>query len=268
MTPLVTTVYVLAIGAVIGSFLNVVIYRYPRGESVVFPPSHCPDCDSEIRWYDNIPIVSFLFLRGRCRACKKPIAVRYPLVEAANALFYLAVYLHLGLSIPAFLLAALVSMTIVLMYIDAEIQILPDVIDLPGIVVGVAAGMTAASRGYDLVLARGWIDSLLGAALGAAIVVGISRAYYLLRHAEGMGMGDAKMLAMIGSALGWKPVYAVVLIASVTGALFGLGSAIVTGRKDLRFALPFGVFLGFSFLITLFFGKEYLSVILPILGWN
>ena len=134
-------IYAFAIGAIVGSFLNVVIHRYPREESIVFPGSHCPQCDAAIRWYDNIPVLSFLVLRGRCRACRAPsIAWRYPLVELANALFYLAVYQRTGPSVAFVIVAAIISMTIVLIYIDADIQILPDVIDLPGIAIGLGAG--------------------------------------------------------------------------------------------------------------------------------
>src|SRR5437660_5774299 len=129
-------IYAFAIGAIIGSFLNVVIHRYPREESIVFPPSHCPHCDAPIRWYDNIPLLSFLVLLARCRACRAPISWRYPLVELANALFYLAIFLHTGPQVAFVFLAAMVSMIIVLIYIDAEIQILPDAVNIPGIVIG------------------------------------------------------------------------------------------------------------------------------------
>src|SRR5262245_25223362 len=122
-------------GAIVGSFLNVVIHRYPREESIVFPPSHCPTCHAPIRWYDNVPLLSFAILLGRCRACRNPISWRYPLVELANALFYLAIFLHTGPQVAFLVLAALVSMFIALIFIDAEIQILPDVIDIPGIVI-------------------------------------------------------------------------------------------------------------------------------------
>src|SRR5437763_6233591 len=132
--------YAFAIGAIVGSFLNVVIHRYPREESIVFPGSHCPHCSAAIRWYDNVPILSFAVLRGRCRACGAGIAWRHPLVELANALLYLATFLYTGPTVAFAIIAAIVSMTIVLIYIDADIQILPDVIDIPGIAVGLGAG--------------------------------------------------------------------------------------------------------------------------------
>jgi leader peptidase (prepilin peptidase)/N-methyltransferase len=256
----------LAIGAVIGSFLNVVIHRYPRGESVVFPSSRCPHCGHLIAWYDNVPILSFLVLGARCRSCKAPIAPRYLLVELANGLFYAAIILRTGVRIDFVLIAALVSMTIVLMYIDAEIQILPDVIDLPGIGIGVAlATFGTAALGSDLVLALDWKDSVIGAAAGAGIILALAGLYYAWRRVEGMGIGDSKMLAMIGATVGWRPLYAVLLIGCVTGAVFGIATAVATRRTDLRLALPFGVFLGAAFLVILFFGEQYVFAWIPAL---
>src|SRR3954454_11129314 len=192
--------YAFAIGAIVGSFLNVVIHRYPREESIVFPGSHCPQCDVAIRWYDNIPIVSFALLRGRCRACGAGIAWRYPLVELANALFYLAVYLRTGPTVAFVIVAAIISMTIALIYIDADIQILPDVIDLPGIAIGIGAGALGLGLvNPSLTLAESLVDSLAGAIAGAVIVLTIIGTYWLVRRAEGMGQGDIKMLAMIGA---------------------------------------------------------------------
>src|SRR5436190_15969731 len=132
--------YAFAAGAIVGSFLNVVIHRYPREESIVFPASHCPHCLKPIRWFDNIPVLSFIVLGGKCRACRAPISIRYPLVELANALFYLAIFERTGATVGFPLIAAIVSMTIVLIYIDADIQILPDGIDLPGPAIGIGIG--------------------------------------------------------------------------------------------------------------------------------
>jgi leader peptidase (prepilin peptidase)/N-methyltransferase len=246
--------YAFVIGAIVGSFLNVVIHRYPREESIVFPPSHCPHCDAAIRWYDNIPLLSFAVLLGRCRVCRQPISWRYPLVELANALFYLAIFLHTGLQIGFVFLAAMVSMIIVLIYIDAEIQILPDVIDIPGIAVGLAVGALGVSASAPtLMLSESWLDAALGALLGGGIIAGIIGAYWLVRRVEGMGWGDAKMLAMIGAMVGWRAVFGVLLLGSLTGALVGLPVAL-RSREGMRLALPFGVFLGFGALVVLFFG--------------
>lgn len=246
-------IYAFAFGAIVGSFLNVVIHRYPREESIAFPPSHCPHCNAGIRWFDNIPIISFLVLRARCRNCREPISWRYPLVELANALFYVAIFLHTGVSLAFVLLAAFVSMTIALIYIDAEIQILPDVIDLPGIAVGVAIGAYGGWQMPALLLADSWIDSLIGAAAGAAILLLIIGAYWLLRRVEGMGLGDVKMLAMIGAAMGWRAVFGVLLVASLGGAIVGIPAAL-RSERGMQLPLPFGVFLGFASLAVLFFG--------------
>ena len=257
--------YALAIGAIVGSFLNVVIHRYPREESIAFPASHCPHCNTPIHWYDNVPVVSFLILRGRCRACHEPISIRYPLVELANALFYLAIFLRTGPTPGFVLLAAAISMSIALVYIDADIQILPDVIDLPGIGIGLIAGWLGLGLLFpSLVLATSLVDSLLGALLGASVLLVVIGAYWLVRRVEGMGQGDVKMLAMIGAILGWRAVPGVLLVASITGALIGIPAAMRSGR-GMQLAIPFGVFLGFATLIVMFFGQTlaawYLSLI-------
>jgi leader peptidase (prepilin peptidase)/N-methyltransferase len=259
--------YAFALGAIVGSFLNVVIYRYPREESIVFPGSHCPHCNAPIRWYDNIPILSFMVLRARCRACHAPIAIRYMLIELANALFYLAIFVRTGPTLAFLLLAAIVSMTIVLIFIDLEIQILPDVIDLPGVAIGIAiAAFSLTPADSDLALAESLSESLIGAASGAAILLAIAMTYKLLRHIEGMGLGDVKMMAMIGSVVGWRWLFAVLMMASVWGALAGLALA-ARSRAGLRTALPFGVFLGLSMLAILFFGA-ILVMWLPTLHWG
>ena len=258
--------FAFALGAIIGSFLNVVIHRYPREESIVFPPSRCPHCDEPIRWYDNIPLLSFIVLLGRCRACRQPILWRYPLVELANALFYLAIFLHTGPQVAFLFLAAIVSMLITLIYIDAEIQILPDVIDVPGIAVGLAIGALGLWRSAPtLMLSDSWLDAVAGAAVGAGIVAAIIGAYWLVRRIEGMGWGDSKMLAMIGALVGWRAVVGVLLVGSITGALIGVPIAL-RSREGMQLAVPFGVFLGFGALVVLFFGHTlsgwYLSLML------
>ena len=242
------------LGAIVGSFLNVVIHRYPREESIVFPPSRCPHCGTHIKPYDNVPILAWLWLRGRCRACRGSIDARYPLVELANALFYAAIFQRTGLT-PGFLaIAALVSMTIVLIYIDLDIQILPDVIDLPGVVIGLIVGATHMGALYpDLLLAKTLLESIAGAAVGAGVLLAIALAYKLIRKIEGMGMGDVKMMAMLGAVVGWEPLFPLFLLASVAGALVGLFVA-AKSEAGMQVAVPFGVFLGLAFLVVLFFG--------------
>jgi leader peptidase (prepilin peptidase) / N-methyltransferase len=246
--------YAFALGAVVGSFLNVVIHRYPREESIVSPPSRCPWCGARIRPWDNIPILSYVILGGRCRACHAPIALRYPLVELANGLLYLALFQRTGISAGFIPVAAIVSMTVALIYIDAEIQILPDVIDLPGVVIGLAIGGLALGAHYPrLVLSESLLDSAVGAAAGALVLLGIGFAYKALRKVEGMGLGDAKMLAMIGATSGWRALFAVLFLASVLGAVVGVAVALRSGR-GMRVPIPFGVFLGLASLAVVFFG--------------
>jgi leader peptidase (prepilin peptidase)/N-methyltransferase len=187
-------------------------------------------------------------------------------VETANGLFFLAIFLRTGPELVAVPVAVVVSMTVALIYIDADIQILPDAIDLPGIAVGIAIGaLHGAERAPSLVLASSVTDSLIGAAIGGGVLWAVALAYRWLRKIEGMGLGDVKMLAMIGSASGPHSLFAVVMLASVAGSVAGLGVMAVNRRADMQFALPFGVFLGGAFLVVLFFGRQ-LYAILPALN--
>ena len=247
--------FAFAYGAIVGSFLNVVIHRYPIEESIVSPPSRCPECGARIRWFDNIPILAWLWLRGHCRDCRAPISLRYPLVELANALFYLAIFLHTGPTFAFLLLAAFVSMLILLIYIDAEIQILPNVIDLPGIAVGLALGALGAGELLPaLTVSSSIVDAAAGAAEGASVIIVVIAAYWLVRRVRGMGEGDIKMLAMIGAGLGWRAVPGVLLLAAVTGTVIGVPIAL-RSERGMQFPLPFGVFLGIATLAVIFFGQ-------------
>ena len=255
-----------ALGAIVGSFLNVVIHRYPREESIVFPPSKCPECGTPIKPYDNVPILGYLWLLGRCRACRSPISARYPLIELANSLFYLAIFLRTGPTWGFLPVAALVSMTICLIYIDLEIQILPDVIDLPGVAIGLLVGATQMGALYpDLLLSSSLLESVIGAAAGSGVLLAIALAYKLIRKVEGMGLGDVKMMAMLGAVVGWEPLFPLLVIASVTGAITGLFLA-MKSKQGMKVAVPFGVFLGLAFLIVVFFGptlwRWYLALLL------
>lgn len=256
---------VFGLGAIVGSFLNVVIHRYPREESVVFPPSRCPSCGTHIKPYDNVPIFAWLWLRGRCRACRQPIAARYPLVELANALFYVAVFQRTGPTWGFIPVAALVSMTIVLIYIDLDIQILPDVIDLPGVAIGLLIGATGIGASYSgLLLSTNWIDSVAGAVIGGGILLAIGLSYKVVRKVEGMGLGDVKMMAMLGAVVGWQPLFPLLVLASVSGAIVGVFVALRSAER-MQVALPFGVFLGLAFLAVLFFGNDLWDLYLGLL---
>ena len=244
------------LGAIIGSFLNVVIHRYPREESIVFPPSKCPDCGTLIKPWDNVPVLGYLWLLGRCRACRVPISPRYPLIELANALFYLAIFLRTGMTWGFVPVAALVSMTICLIYIDLEIQILPDVIDLPGVAIGLLIGALQLGALYpDLMLSTTLVDSIIGAAAGAGVLLAIALTYKLIRKVEGMGLGDVKMMAMLGAVIGWEPLLPLFVLASVAGAFIGIFVAL-RSAQGMQVAIPFGVFLGLAFLAVLFFGQR------------
>ena len=222
----------LAFGLIIGSFLNVCIYRLPLKKSVVWPASRCPECDAPIQPFDNIPVLSYLALRGRCRACKAPISVKYPVIEALTGALFLAAYLMFE---PPVLYQRLVfgCAMIVLSVIDLEHRILPDLITLPGILLGFA---------LSFFMPPGWLDSLLGIVLGGGSLWLMGEVYFRLRHEEGMGFGDVKMLAMIGAFLGWKLMLLTLVLSSFLGSVIGLGM-IAIRLGDLKYALPFGSFL-------------------------
>jgi leader peptidase (prepilin peptidase) / N-methyltransferase len=236
-------------GACIGSFLNVVIYRLPLGQSIVSPPSQCPKCGYRLRWYDNLPILGWLLLGGRCRTCKNPISIQYPIVELVTAvLFVLVVWLTpAGPLMVSRLL--LVCILIALFGIDLEHQILPNSITLPGIVAGVL---------LSFISPPGWRDALLGVVLGAGILYAIAGAYYLWRREEGLGMGDIKMLAMIGAFLGWKAVLVTMVVSSFSGAAIGL-SLIAAQRAGMKLALPFGTFLAIGALVAMLVGEPLVT---------
>lgn len=242
--------YVAAVGLVIGSYLNVVIHRLPREESTVLPRSRCPRCGAQLRARDNLPLVSFLLLRGRCRQCQAPISWRYPLVEAMTAILFVACLETFGLTAHAAAAAAFGSALIALAGIDVEHYLLPDAITLPGIAVGLLVSLRAD-----------WIDwrqALLGAALGGGGLWLLAQLWLLLRHEEGMGLGDVKMLAMVGAFLGWQGVLVTVFLGSLVGAVVGL-TLIAAGRLDLGSRLPFGVFLAGGAMVALFAGPALIA---------
>lgn len=232
------------LGAAIGSFLNVCIYRIPAGESVVSPRSRCPHCQTTIRWYHNLPIVSWVLLRGRCAYCGAAFSVRYPLVEAlTGALFALFLYrfgLHPVTPVAWLLVAALVAIS----FIDLDHQIIPDVISLPGIPVGFLCSFAVPWVS--------WQSSLLGILLGGGILLAIALGYEWLTKQEGMGLGDVKLLAMLGAFLGAAAILPIIFLASIMGTLVGVPLMLVT-RAGRKLAIPFGPFLASAALVYLFF---------------
>jgi leader peptidase (prepilin peptidase)/N-methyltransferase len=244
-----------AFGLVVGSFLNVVIARVPERRSLVRPGSACPGCGAAIAWYDNVPILSFLLLRARCRACAMPIPWRYPLVEAVTAVLFGAAALAFGPSLDAVVAAALLAALVAITVIDLERQIIPDVISLPGIVAGFLANLATGRVP--------WLDSLIGAAVGASVFILITVVGSWWAGEEAMGGGDMKLAAMLGAFLGWKVLLLSLFLSTVAGGI--LASIFMTvgirGRKD---PIPFGPFLAAGGAAALFWGERmvrwYLSV--------
>ncbi len=245
-------------GAMIGSFLNVCIHRLPRQESIIWPSSRCPACSGRIAPYDNIPIVSFLLLRGRCRACRAPIPFRYPLVEAANGLGYLLIVQQFGPGWPAAAYALFFSALLVVTFIDFDHQIIPDRITLPGIPLGVLCAAT--------VLPTGLLNSVLGLLLGGGLLWFMAWISPYLFGKEGMGGGDIKLLSMVGAFLGWEPVLLTVMVGASVGAVTGLFLiALKWLRRDQY--LPFGPFLALGAVVAMFFFNDlkawYVSLLIP-----
>ena len=239
-------VVVFVFGAVIGSFLNVCIYRIPEGLSIVFPASRCPSCEESLRWYHNIPVISYLSLRGRCAFCAVKIPWRYPLVELLNATLYVLVFWYLGLSGATLVFFLFISALIVITFIDLDHQIIPDVISLPGIVVGFMCSFVLPWLT--------WQDSVYGILLGGGSLFAIAAGYEFLTKKEGMGGGDIKLLAMLGAFLGWKAVLPIIFLSSLLGTVIGVPLMLIKGA-DGRLAIPFGPFLAFASIIYLFWGE-------------
>ena len=269
-------IFVFAFGAAIGSFLNVVIHRVPNEQSIVFPNSACPKCNTPIKPYDNLPILSWLLLRGKCRACSAPISARYPAVELLNAVVWILVLWQIGLSpiLPVYLL--FVSATIALIFIDAEHMILPNVITYPLFVIAIAVRII-----FPLVFAQNffsdtqywpatyltgqpaWLVSLFGAIVGALVGGGslwlVGELWKRLRGVDAMGLGDVKMMAGVGALLGWRAAFLAIFLGAFAGAFIG---AIIISRqkdKDLQTQIPFGIFLGTGSILALLFGEKMID---------
>jgi leader peptidase (prepilin peptidase)/N-methyltransferase len=238
------------LGLAIGSFLNVCIYRLPLEQSVAFPPSRCMSCNRRLTWFENIPVVAWIVLGGRCRTCRTPIAAVYPLVEAfTGAMFVLAAW-HYG---PGWLLFSRLLLgcgLIVLFFIDLHHRILPNVITVPGTIVGFI---------LSFVTPPGWVSSLIGLVLGGLIPLALAEAYLRIRKIEGLGMGDVKMLALIGAFLGWKLMLLTLALGSCLGSCVGIG-LIVARKGDMKFALPFGTFLAVAAMVAMAVGD-------PVIAW-
>jgi leader peptidase (prepilin peptidase)/N-methyltransferase len=239
------------LGLVVGSFLNVVIHRLPRGESLVFPASHCPHCGVPIPWYDNVPLLSFLFLLGRCRFCAQPISLRYPLVEALTGSLFFAAAKSFAFGLPLLHALALISLCLALAFIDLEHFLLPDALTLPGTALALALALLGGPTPL--------VAALVGTALGVALPVAIIFLYRLWRGVEGMGWGDVKLLGMLGAFLGWQGMLWTLGLAAVVGAFVG-GALILAGKGSRQTELPFGTFLCAAALGVLFFAPQLPSL--------
>jgi leader peptidase (prepilin peptidase)/N-methyltransferase len=241
-------VIALMLGCILGSFYNVVIYRLPAGQSIVQPGSRCPSCGNAIAAYDNIPMMSYLLLGGKCRRCKAPISVRYPLIEGISGLLALLLFRRYGLHPQLAIEFIFCSLLLIIAMIDLDTFLIPDILSLSGIVLGLAFSFFTPRLS--------WSDSLLGIILGGGILYVIATGYALLRHKEGMGGGDIKLLGMIGAFVGWQGVAFTILVSSVSGMLIALPMMWRSG-KGLGSAIPYGPFLAFGAVAYIFWGRLF-----------
>jgi leader peptidase (prepilin peptidase)/N-methyltransferase len=251
MSPMLINWYIFFIGMCIGSFLNVCIYRLPAGKSIVRPASACPACGTAIHWYDNIPLISYVILRGRCRGCKAPISIRYPIIEVLCGLFAMTSWMHYGYGLAALIYFILIAALLVITFIDIDHRIIPDVISLPGILLGFLTSFILPQLK--------WSDSLIGIAAGGGSLLAVAWGYQLITGKEGMGGGDIKLLAMIGAFLGWKGVLFTIMASSLIGTAVGMVVMLRSG-KGIKMALPFGPFLAMGAILYIFLGQQ-------LIGW-
>ena len=242
-------VFAFAFGAVIGSFLNVVIYRLPRNKSLISPPSHCPKCGHQIRWYENIPIISYLFLRGKCSQCKTRISSRYPFVEFLTGIASVGSFLKFGISMDYFFIFLFLSLMIALSFIDFDLQIIPDEINL----IGFVSGIIYAYFRTDFTV----LDSIIGAVVGAGFLFLVGYLYFKFRKIEGLGFGDVKLMAFVGSYTGWFGALFTIFAGSLFGAIIGITYSFLKKEENKgTFQIPFGPFLATAAVIYIFYGEQ------------
>ena len=269
-----------AFGLIIGSFLNVCIYRLPRRDSIVFPGSHCPQCGKAVRAYDNIPVLSWLLLRGRCRFCGERISLQYPLVELLTGIGFYTCVSQWGATAPTFVNSLFLSIILVLIFTDYHHQILPNALTLPGAGFGILLcafqapsllrdpGDLLASYVAGLVFAPNpdavlpWVSSLLGVLAGGGMLLAVALAYQAVRKRQGLGMGDVKMMAMVGAFLGWRLAVLTIFLGSFLGGIIGV-MLIAFGGRTMQSKLAFGTFLGAAAILFLFFGPAFLQWYMP-----
>ena len=256
LLPYLIEMFIFLMGLCIGSFLNVCIYRLPESKSIVHPRSMCPNCDTLIPFYDNIPLFSYLWLKGQCRRCKVKISMRYPMVELLGGLVALGTYLRFGLTIETLIYYVFIAALLVVTFIDLDHRIIPDVITLPGIPICFAASFALPSITYK--------DALLGILVGGGSLFIVAWVYTLLTKKEGMGGGDIKLLAMMGAIVGWQGVLFTIFVASLVGTLAGF-AVMLQSRKGMKLAVPFGPFLSIGSITYIFFGTELVTWYLNLL---
>jgi leader peptidase (prepilin peptidase)/N-methyltransferase len=245
-------------GAMVGSFLNVCIIRLPKEESIIVPGSHCPHCKTHIKFYDNIPLISYLLLGAKCRYCHEPISIQYPLIEWIAAVSSLLLFIKFGPSLSYLFYFSFVAALITITVIDLFHQIIPDVISLPGIGVGLLASLVIPHQTF--------FNSLIGMLCGGGSLFLVATLYQWWFKREGMGGGDVKLLAMIGAFLGWKSVILTILLSSLIGSITGIMIMVLKG-KNFKYAIPFGPFLSVGAVISLFYQNEIISWYLQFKGW-
>lgn len=249
---LIITLTVFAFGACIGSFLNVCIYRLPLKISVVTPPSSCPGCKEPIKFYDNVPIISYLILRGKCRKCGIAISAKYPAIEFLTGMMAVATWVYFDMTGSAIVYFIFISSLIVTTFIDIKYKIIPNAVTLPGIPIALIAASFILPEMTPL-------KGIIGILAGGGSLYSVALIYSLLTGKEGMGGGDIKLLAMIGALTGIKGVILTVLLSSISGTVAGIGTMIFQRKKDLKLAIPFGPFLSLGAIIYIFFGDQLIN---------
>jgi len=239
-------------GAAIGSFLNVCIFRLPAESSIVNPRSQCPHCHHPIRNCDNIPLISFMILRGKCRDCGGKISWRYPVVELITALLAVLLFFKFGITLKFLVFFIFTAVLIVITFIDLDHQIIPDIITLPGIPIFFMAAI--------FVVKIPWIEALIGLLIGGGVLFTIALVYEFISKREGMGGGDIKLLAMIGGFLGWKSLIFILLFSSFSGAIIGIAAMIIK-KQNMKYAVPFGPFLSAAAVAYLFWGDAFMRLL-------
>jgi leader peptidase (prepilin peptidase)/N-methyltransferase len=250
-----TIVFVFIFGAVIGSFLNVCIYRLPKGRSIVVPGSQCPNCGNGIRWFDNIPLLSYILLGGKARCCKAGISLRYFIVEALTAIAFVALFLSFGWSAKFFSYIIMVSGLIVATFVDFEIQEIPDEISIGGLIIGLILSVVFPSMLNEASRANSLINSFLGALIGGSMIYGMGMLGEMAFKKEAMGGGDVKLLAMIGSFIGWKLTLLTFFVAPFFGSIVG----IILKMREGKDVIPYGPYLSLAAVFSVFFGEKLLK---------